>query len=166
MDPLSLLCRLAASVWEELLERGFSLDVLRCPTCGGGMKLLALVTDLAQVRRFLRGIASPPSRSRGSRREGPLWTHYVLLRTVLSGTTPDGQTVTAPSFPFTLVACRRCLISYDTDTGATPKPNCFGRASSKPASACFYGQDVPVDCHACSTDPVCACGEAGMQGGC
>ena len=31
--------------WAELLARTFAIDVLCCPTCGGGMKLLAMVTD-------------------------------------------------------------------------------------------------------------------------
>ncbi len=115
MDPLSLLCRLAASVppprlhtvryagvlapasklrprivpkppattahdvepgalplppkpggsryrpWAELLKRCFSIDVLQCASCGGRMKLVALLTDLQQVRRFLPAIGEPPA---------------------------------------------------------------------------------------------------------
>ena len=31
--------------WAELLKRTFDFDVLSCPSCGGRMKLLALVTS-------------------------------------------------------------------------------------------------------------------------
>ena len=41
------------------LKRCFSIDVLQCASCGGRMKLVALLTDLQQVRRFLRGIGEP-----------------------------------------------------------------------------------------------------------
>jgi hypothetical protein len=53
--------------WAELLKRCFSIDVLRCPSCDGRMRLVALNTDPEQVRRFLRGTASPPTPPRGSR---------------------------------------------------------------------------------------------------
>ena len=103
MDPLSLLCRLAASVppprfhtvrysgviagasklrsrvvptpkaplvkegeeasapkrgcryipWADLMMRTFKLDVLECPRCQGRLKMLAMVTELAEVRRSL-----------------------------------------------------------------------------------------------------------------
>ena len=129
IDPLSLLCRLAASVppprfhtvryagvvapasklrprivpkppptpandvepsarpkrggsryrpWAELLKRCFAIDVERCARCGGRMKLVALLTDLQQVRRFLRGIgepAEPPPREPA--RGPPYWKSRV-----------------------------------------------------------------------------------------
>ncbi|MEO8899988.1 MAG: hypothetical protein ABI488_00365, partial [Polyangiaceae bacterium] len=31
--------------WAELLKQTFGLDVEKCPSCGGRMRLLALVTD-------------------------------------------------------------------------------------------------------------------------
>jgi hypothetical protein len=135
MDPLSLLCRLAASVppprfhtvkyagvlapasklrprivpkpppgpandvelsatplppkpggsryrpWAELLKRCFSIDVLQCASCGGRMKLVALVTDLQQVRRFLRGIGEPTEPPpREPARGPPFWKSRVLRR--------------------------------------------------------------------------------------
>jgi len=135
MDPLSLLCRLAASVppprlhtvryagvlapasklrprivpkppatpandvetsalgpppkpggsryrpWAELLKRCFSIDVLRCPSCDGRMRLVALVTDPKQVRRFLRGIGEPTEPPpREPARGPPFWKSRVLRR--------------------------------------------------------------------------------------
>jgi hypothetical protein len=111
MDPLSLLCRLAASVppprfhtvkyagvlasaspwrmrigpqpakpeepakandepapkrkrggyrpWAELLRRTFALDVLECPACKGGMKLVAMVTEPRSIARFLSALGEP-----------------------------------------------------------------------------------------------------------
>jgi hypothetical protein len=135
MDPLSLLCRLAASVppprfhtvkyagvlapasklrprivpkpppspandversaaplppqpgrsryrpWAELLKRCFSIDVLRCPSCDGRMRLVALVTDPKQVRRFLLGIGEPTEPpARLPARGPPFWQSRVLRR--------------------------------------------------------------------------------------
>ncbi len=135
MDPLSLLCRLAASVppprlhtvryagvlapasklrprivpkppattahdvepgalplppkpggsryrpWAELLKRCFSIDVLQCASCGGRMKLVALLTDLQQVRRFLRSIGEPTEPPpREPARGPPFWKSRVLRR--------------------------------------------------------------------------------------
>ncbi len=135
MDPLSLLCRLAASVppprlhtvryagvlapasklrprivpkppattahdvepgalplppkpggsryrpWAELLKRCFTIDVLQCASCGGRMKIVALLTDLQQVRRFLRSIGEPTEPPPWERARGPrFWNCRVLRR--------------------------------------------------------------------------------------
>lgn len=134
MDPLSLLCRLAASVpppklhtvryagvlapasklrsrivpkvaapandtetsaepperpvsgsryrpWAELLQRCFSIDVLSCPTCGGRMRLVALVTEPKSIRRFLRGLGEPTLPPvREPARGPPHWKSRVLRR--------------------------------------------------------------------------------------
>ena len=45
--------------WAELMKRTFSLDVLACPSCGGRLRLLALVTDPNSTRRLLRGLGEP-----------------------------------------------------------------------------------------------------------
>jgi len=42
--------------WAELLKRCFSIDVLTCTGCGGRMRLVALVTEPASIRRLLRGV--------------------------------------------------------------------------------------------------------------
>jgi hypothetical protein len=133
MDPLSLLCRLAASVpppklhtvrsagvlapasklrsrivprptpandtettaepperpvsgsryrpWAELLQRCFSIDVLSCPTCGGRMRLVALVTEPKSIRRLLRGLGEPTEAPvREPARGPPYWKSRVLRR--------------------------------------------------------------------------------------
>ena len=40
--------------WAELMRLTFGLEVVRCPDCGGHMKLRALVRDPASIERFLR----------------------------------------------------------------------------------------------------------------
>jgi hypothetical protein len=67
--------------WAELLKRCFSIDVLQCASCGGRMKLVALLTDLQQVRRFLRGIGEPTEPPpREPARGPPFWKSRVLRR--------------------------------------------------------------------------------------
>ncbi|MEO6602044.1 MAG: hypothetical protein ABIQ16_19345, partial [Polyangiaceae bacterium] len=45
--------------WAELLKQTFGLDVEKCPSCGGRMRLLALVTEPSSVARFLRHQGEP-----------------------------------------------------------------------------------------------------------
>jgi hypothetical protein len=42
--------------WAELMKRTFSLDVLCCPRCSGRLRLVALMTEPKEVRRYLRAI--------------------------------------------------------------------------------------------------------------
>src|SRR5450432_1746975 len=45
--------------WAELLKRTFGVDVETCPRCGGRMRLLAVITDLASAARLLRHRGQP-----------------------------------------------------------------------------------------------------------
>ena len=45
--------------WAALLARIFALDVTRCPACGGGLRLIAALTDPASIRRYLHGVGLP-----------------------------------------------------------------------------------------------------------
>jgi hypothetical protein len=51
--------RSAYRPWAELLRRTFAIDVEQCPSCGGRMKLRALVTAPGSVERFLRHLGEP-----------------------------------------------------------------------------------------------------------
>jgi hypothetical protein len=55
----SLSYRSAYRPWAELLKRTFAVDVEQCPSCGGRMKLRALVTAPGSVERFLRHLGEP-----------------------------------------------------------------------------------------------------------
>jgi hypothetical protein len=67
--------------WAELLKRCFAIDVLACPRCGGRMRLVALVTEAASVRRFLRGLGeSTDAPARAPARGPPYWRSRVLRR--------------------------------------------------------------------------------------
>jgi hypothetical protein len=39
--------------WAELMQRAFAIDVLKCPHCGGRMKLIATIADPAVIRKIL-----------------------------------------------------------------------------------------------------------------
>jgi hypothetical protein len=67
--------------WAELLRRTLGLELELCPSCGGRMRLLALVTDPKSVARFLRHLREPiepPARSPA--RDPPFWQSRVLRR--------------------------------------------------------------------------------------
>ena len=67
--------------WAGLLARTFAVDVLRCPSCGGRMRLLAMITEPASVVRYLAATGEAtevPRRSPG--RGPPYWKSRVLRR--------------------------------------------------------------------------------------
>jgi hypothetical protein len=70
--------------WAELLKRTFSVNVLECPRCKGRMKLIAMVTELKSVERYLASIGellTVPERSPS--RGPPYWNSTVLRRKAL-----------------------------------------------------------------------------------
>jgi hypothetical protein len=77
--------------WAELLARTFAVDVLACPRCEGGMKLLALVTDPASIARYLAAAGEATEVPRRSPNRGPpYWKSRVLRRQAL-GDEEDGS---------------------------------------------------------------------------
>jgi Putative transposase len=67
--------------WAQLLKRTFGIDVENCPRCGGRMRLLAVITDLASAARFLRhrGEPSEPP-TRAPARAPPYWQSKIVRR--------------------------------------------------------------------------------------
>lgn len=47
--------------WAHLLARVFALDVSRCRTCGGRMRVLEVVSDADAIARILHGARAPPA---------------------------------------------------------------------------------------------------------
>ena len=50
--------------WAALLARVFAVDVTLCPSCGGRLGLVAVLSDPASIGRYLRGVglaAYPPA---------------------------------------------------------------------------------------------------------
>jgi len=67
--------------WAELMMRTMQIDVLECPRCHGHMKLLALVTDLDEARRFARELGEPTELApRTPARGPPYWQSRALRR--------------------------------------------------------------------------------------
>src|SRR3954468_18470135 len=67
--------------WAELLKRTFGIDVETGPRCGGRMRLLAVITDLASAARFLRHQGEPTEPpSRAPARAPPYWQSKIVRR--------------------------------------------------------------------------------------
>ena len=49
----------AGSRWVDLMRRAFGFDVLACPRCGGRLRLVALIDEVAVVQRILRHLGLP-----------------------------------------------------------------------------------------------------------
>jgi hypothetical protein len=45
--------------WAALMRRTFGFDVLACPRCGGRLRLIALIEDVAVIGRILRHLGLP-----------------------------------------------------------------------------------------------------------
>jgi putative transposase len=48
--------------WAELLRRTWGIDVLQCHTCGGRLRLIALVKTEATIKKILGATGCPPNR--------------------------------------------------------------------------------------------------------
>ena len=46
--------------WAELLARAFAVDVLRCPSFQGRMRLLAVIKEPARIARYPQVQGAPP----------------------------------------------------------------------------------------------------------
>ena len=77
--PVPLPFQEARRRWAELLRRIFEVDPLRCPRCGGAMRILAFLTEPAVIDRILTHLRTraraapardPPSLTRRSRTVG------------------------------------------------------------------------------------------------
>src|SRR5690606_9596636 len=67
--------------WAELLRRTLGLKLALCPSCGGRMRLLALVTDPKSVARFMRHLGEPlEPPARAPAKDPPFWQSRVLRR--------------------------------------------------------------------------------------
>ena len=61
--------------------RTFKIDVLECPRCKGRLKMLAMVTELAEVRRHLRGLdVAMELPERAPARGPPCWQSRAMRR--------------------------------------------------------------------------------------
>jgi hypothetical protein len=66
--------------WADLLMRTFGIDVLECPKGCGRMKLLAMITDPASVKRYLAAIGEPVDVPPRSPNRGPPYCKSTVLR--------------------------------------------------------------------------------------
>ena len=46
-------------LWAELMRRTFAIDVLKCPRCGGRLRLMALIEQAGAVERIPRHLGLP-----------------------------------------------------------------------------------------------------------
>ena len=58
----------------------------------------------------------------------PFGRMMITTRTQAFGYTGGGGHITSNVFEFGILACRGCLINFDTDRAVEPQPNCFGQA--------------------------------------
>ena len=67
--------------WAELMMRTFALDVLCCPRCSGRLRLVALMTEPKEIRRYLRALGeSTEAPERSPARGPPYWRSRALRR--------------------------------------------------------------------------------------
>ena len=72
---------LAYRPWAELLRRTFAVDVETCRRCGGRLRLLAVITDLTEVTRFLHHLREPTEPPvRAPPRDPPYFKTLVVRR--------------------------------------------------------------------------------------
>jgi hypothetical protein len=60
-DPAESSPRPRRIAWAQLLARVFAIDITRCRTCGGRMRVLEVVSDPDAIARILHGARAPPA---------------------------------------------------------------------------------------------------------
>ena len=79
-----------------LLVRIYQVFPLVCPRCGGGMRIIAFITDAAAVREILSHLGEPTSPPRLMKaRAPPLWE----MQGANMGE-DEAQAHSAPEYPF------------------------------------------------------------------
>lgn len=67
--------------WAELMMRTFAVDVLCCPRCKGRLRLVALMTEPKEIRRYLRALGERTDAPvRSPARGPPYWRSRALRR--------------------------------------------------------------------------------------
>lgn len=67
--------------WPELMMRTFAVDVLCCPRCNGRLRLVAMMTEPKEIRRYLRALGEPSEAPERSPARGPpYWRSRALRR--------------------------------------------------------------------------------------
>ncbi len=64
-EPVPLPLREARRRWAELLRQFFEVDPLRCPQCGGAMRIVAVITQRAVIDRILDHLRRGRDSARG-----------------------------------------------------------------------------------------------------
>ena len=73
--------------WAKLMARSFQVDVEKCPTCGGRMKLVTLVQETNNVERFLRHLGEPTDVAPRAPARDPPYFRSPVIRRLTSGDT-------------------------------------------------------------------------------
>ena len=53
-EPTTVSHAACRSAWARLIAKVYEIDPLVCPRCGSEMRLIAVITDPAEVRKILR----------------------------------------------------------------------------------------------------------------
>jgi len=123
--------------WAELLKRTFDVDVLSCPSCGGRMKLLAMVTDSKSVVRYLRAVREPKDVPRRPTSRGSLYG--------AASSCAEKRSATSRSYGYGVATIR---------VFGSARPVCHGRANfgSCPSFPHRHLRTVPPPCRTASTN--------------
>ncbi len=77
-EPRPRRCRYRPSA--ELMMRTFAVDVLCCPRCQGRLRLVALMTEPKEIRRYLSALGEPTEAPARSPARGPPYWRSRILR--------------------------------------------------------------------------------------
>jgi hypothetical protein len=71
--------------WAELMARTFQTDLTVCPSCGGRLKLVALVQEKEGVARFLRRLGEPSDVPPRAPARAPPYYRSAVIRRLTTG---------------------------------------------------------------------------------
>ena len=82
----------------------------------------------------------------------------LLTYVTIHGHAADGSALVTNELEFPIEGCSGCLVQFplgSDDTTKAQQPNCAAPLPASELVPCIVGQDQPIDCRTCQSNPVC-----------
>ena len=123
----------------------FSTPASGTVTASGGLVTVTLL-DAASVANIHVVLA------------GNVASHRLVSHAIIHGHASDGTALVTNELSFPIDGCSGCLVQFplgSDDPTSVKQPNCAAPLPQTELVPCVVGQDQPIDCRTCQSNPVC-----------
>jgi len=84
-------------------------------------------------------------------------TARLLTYVTIHGMSGQGRSLVSNRLLFPVNVCDGCLVVFPlgSDDPSKTQPNCLAAPAAGETPPCIVGQDQPIDCRSCQSNPVC-----------